>query len=270
MKVSKLFKGLTALAVVAALPAHAGYVVMDGVGLDTPTTSTTNIGRLNLVSGSATVEQELNGTGNVFVGAKFREDGAIYSISYTKENVVGAGDIGVPLALPDSLTLAFSNVTGVVTGLNASGFSYAFLTGSYTIAGIGGLYGQGSIVGIGGNGSSTSIIGGFNGDSTLLSTILSATPGFDIKDSGGNSLLPQMAAGSVLFETVTNNNLTNVVNTGQTCSFAPTGAGNLCSSFNVASAGDAYVVQAVPEPGALALVGLGLFGVAVARRNRKA
>jgi hypothetical protein len=98
MNLKNTLRAVSAAAVMAlvSVPASAAYVVLDGWQLVTPTTTTTQIGRMNLASGSATVEQEVNGSGQAFVGARFSESGAIYSISYTKENVVGAGDIGGP------------------------------------------------------------------------------------------------------------------------------------------------------------------------------
>ena len=253
----------------AAVPAFAGYQVLDGWELLTPATDTKQIGRLNLVSGSALVQQEVNGSNQAFVGAKFSESGQIFSLTYTKENVVGAGDIGSPLLLGDFLTLSFTNVAGHVTALNAGGgFKYVFDSGIFTIAGTGGTYATGTIVGLGGNSSSTNVIGGVNGDSTVLGTVLNylASP-FDFKDNLGNSLQSAMAAGDVLFEAVTNNNTTNVVGFGA-CGFTTTGAGNQCISLNVASAGDAYLVKNIPEPGSLLLGGAALVGLGVVRRRR--
>ena len=178
----KLFKkSLATLAVIGvtaayAVPAQAGYVVLDGWQLDTPSTSTSDIGRLNLVSGTATIEQEVNGTGNVFVGADFSEDGAIYTLSYTPENVVGGGDTGAPASFTQTISIIFSDVLGHVTGLTATGgFSYVFDSGLFTISSPDGGISNGSIVGIGGTAAATGNFAGTNGDSSLLGLVLSSS-----------------------------------------------------------------------------------------------
>lgn len=271
MKFNHTLRAATAATVLAtaSLSASAGLVVLDGWQLVTPNINVSNIGRLNLVSGTATVLQEVNGSNNAFVNAKFSESGSIFSLSYTKENVVGAGDTGSPTSLGETLTLGFTNVLGHVTALNAGGgFKYVFDSGNVLLSGTSGNYASGSIVGIGGNLGSTTIVGGVNGDSTILAAIGAIlNVSFDLRDSLGVSLKPDLLAGKVLFEAVTNNNITSSSGFGA-CGFTPFVAGDRCQTFSVASAGDAYLLRNVPEPGSIALLGLGLMGLGAMRRRK--
>ena len=264
-------KKLTMALAVAALPAFAApaqSAVLDAWQLVINGNTYSDIGRLNLVSGSATVEQEVNGLGQVFPGAKFSEAGFIFSISYTEDNVVGAGDSGLPanFASGDRLEMIFTDVSGQVQTVNPDGsFTFDFQSGDFIIqeAVSNELLATGSIVGVGGTLNGTPGISGTNGESiTQVKLDSPLLNGFQILDSAGNPV----DLANALFEAVTNNEVVSVAGTGP-CSFTPTVPGNNCVTFNVNSAGDAFIT--VPEPGTLALLGVSLIGLGFGALRRK-
>jgi len=292
MKLITALRTMSAAAVmtVASMSAMADYVILDNWGLAVPGFATsTGIGHLNLSSGGATVQQQVNASGQAYVGARFVENGNILSISYTAESgPPGGNDSGstIPFGglFSNQLRLVFTNVSGVVTSLNGGGgFHYAFVTGSYSLqastnsGGIWSTVATGSIVGLGGNTGATAIIGGTTGDSTILADILSSVANFDVLDSNNVSLLPEMGAGGdVLFQATTNNRVSAVLglipapNSGFDCGLGTDANGNPvsgCLSVFATSDGALDVVRKLPEPDSLALVGLAVLGLGAARRR---
>lgn len=274
---------LTSACVLGAASAQAAYVY-DGWQVDTNgaglASLTVNIGHLNLSGGGATVTQQLIG-GAPIVGSRFSEFGAIYTVTYTAENVPGANDFGFPQALNNGLgmELSFTGLEGIVTGFNPGTGEVNYL---FTGFGAGGsMVLRGTLDGgatftnlaafsaLTGGGSLNDFFGGVgtNGDSSILTpfNILTYTPGL-IKDSSGNALDPLVAAGSLFMAVRTNNEISSPASAPFACEMD----GNLatvetCVNLLVTSNGSANLV---PEPTVIGLLGAGLLGLGLSRRRK--
>ncbi|CAM4017837.1 PEP-CTERM sorting domain-containing protein [Roseateles saccharophilus] len=289
MKSTTALRALAAAAVMAcvSVPASAAYQVLDGWQITVPgfahgspaTDTYTNIGHLVLGGGTATVSQQVNGSGNVFTGAQFSETGMINSIAYVNENCVGNCDNGVQKIFgvgPDgqayTLELAFSNVSGFVDSLIGSGFHYTFLTGGYSLIaivnGVSTTVAGGSIIGLGGDTNTTNVIGGTTGSSTVLANVANQLFGFDVADSTGTSLSAGFASGQYLLQATTTNTLNGGSVVGGGCTFDGGATFVPCVNVQVTSEGALNVVKKLPEPGSLALIGLALAGAGAARRRK--
>ena len=281
-------KHLVAVGVLCGFASAANALVpVDGWQIDTGNTDGTlvpqlftNIGHLNMSGGDAIVEQEVNGAFVPFAGARFKEFGAIYSVTYTPENCVGLCDSGSPALLMQGgslleLTIEFTGLTGTVSSYDAGTgeIEYMFDAGVGSVA----LYGDTgagqeelatfSVINPSGGdlGDFNGIGGQSQGQSTISALVITSMSDV-FRDALGDSFDDEIALGNLFALVVTTNQITQQFGNPAPCTFA---GDAVCVSGSVQSVGT-FDLLTVPVPAPLALLGLGLMVMGGMRRKSRA
>ena len=275
MKLNKIAATLLVAGVsLISSSAHA-LIGQDGWAFTGLTTTTSNIGHIGLNGGLATVNQQVNGSGDPYAGAKFTEYGGIFSLNYVVENCAGFCDSGFSLGFAeplDGLQLVFAGLEGTVTAydVGTGKLDYAFTAGKGTIT----LQGTNDesaswvnlatlVVASPSGGDLNNFFGQAQtqGQSTILAQFATFLSDFSIDLAGPG--LGYVNPDELYLQAVTTNKISNPASSVGACEFDAT---LQCRVIKVTSDGSADLLR-VPEPGSLALLGCGLLGLFGIRRR---
>jgi hypothetical protein len=240
--------------------------ILDAWRMNLPDGSVTNIGHLVVSGGQTTATQELNAMGEVFVGARFQNFGGLFSITYTPENCPGGCDFGAPSVLPNTLDYSFSGLAGTVTSVGPGGaISFVFDPG----VGLAELRVTGDPAVLAtftptnpSGGSLANFFGAVNtsGTSNLLFDLVSMNSANLFQEADGTNFVP----GKHQFALDTTN---QIFSTAQLLESCPWDDAALCSQLLLTQQGKIDALK-VPEPGTLALLGMGILGLSYMRRRQ--
>jgi len=246
---------------------------------------TTNIGNLVLQGGTGTVEQDYGDDLTLSVGDTFTEFGSAFSVTYTPDTAVGTLDTGVGFLQPTGteIEFTFTGLTGFISAINVGTGAIDYVFDDFATNALGNInmtVDGTSVFDFGIASPSGGDIGQFHGGLATSGTtdlLLFAKPGsagstiwgdtgtdtaFDMFDLLGNV--------ATLFDVHLVNTLNAAGSTFDYVNGEDDTLGTHSATLEITSTGNLNLVNVVPEPTSIALLGLGLLGLGAVSRKKQA